>query len=140
MWTSSRPARDRRMSQGYSRFFKGPPGFRPGITHCCQERVDLVDDLAHQVAHLVFVEARYLGPGQAPSFGIDHDNIGVVASLRYRRQAPVKVLQHRLPDAHQRYAPGKGWSPSSFPYFHSCAYPSVFRVAVDIRMSRAIRS
>ena len=33
MWTSSRPARDRRMSQGYSRFFKGPPGFRPGITH-----------------------------------------------------------------------------------------------------------
>ena len=102
--------------------------------------VDLVDDLAHQVAHLVFVEALSLGPGQAPSFGIDHDNVGVVANFRYRPQAPVKFLQHRLSDAHQRHAPGKGRRPSSLPYFHACVYPSVFHIAVDIRMSRAIRS
>ena len=46
-----------------------------------EKRIDLVHDLAHQVAHLVLVETRHFRPGNAPALGIDHNNAGCTLSI-----------------------------------------------------------
>ena len=38
--------------------------------------VEAVDDLAHQLAHLIGFYMRHLGPGNAPAVRVDHHDIG----------------------------------------------------------------
>ena len=72
------------------------------IFHLHDERVDLVHGLAYQVAHLVLVEARHLGPRRAAPLGDHEHDVRIIPGLGYRGQAPVPDLQPRLYDAHQR--------------------------------------
>lgn len=71
------------------------------------ERVEPIDHLAHQVAHLVIVEPRHGSPGNAIAVGVDDEDIGIVAGLRDRDRAGMQVLQHAVADADHRHRLGE---------------------------------
>ena len=70
------------------------------------EGVEAVDDLAHQVAHGVVIEVRYLGPRYAPSVCVDDRHIGVVAGARDRDNTGVEVIELRVAYAEHRHRLG----------------------------------
>ena len=104
-----------------------------------QGGVDLVHDLAHQVAHLILVEARYVRSGYTPTIGIDDHNVRVVPSPGHRRQAMVQVLQLRLPDAHQRQDPRQSRSLPSLLRVHAGVKLPLSCVAINVRLRRPRR-
>jgi hypothetical protein len=70
------------------------------------ESVRLVDDLDHQLFHLLIIEPRHAGPGNHAERTGD-GNIGIIASCRRWSNPSMEILQPRVPKALQNEAFGE---------------------------------
>jgi hypothetical protein len=64
------------------------------------ESVRSVDDLDHQLFHLLIVEPRHAGPGNDAERTGD-GNVGIIASCRRGDDPSMEILQPRVPNALQ---------------------------------------
>ena len=71
------------------------------------KRVEPVDDISHQVAHLMVADMRDIGPGNAVSICVDQGHVSPVAGPGDRRLACMDCLEVRVSHTKHRHGLGE---------------------------------
>ena len=91
-------------------YYRHPPfdlSLQSRLVSAQMKRVEPVDDISHQVAHLIVADMRDIGPRDAVTIGVDHGHIAPVTRPGDRRLARMDSLEVRIAHAKHRHCLGK---------------------------------